>query len=250
MSEVNRYSEPLAAFYEATHDGDVGDESFYLGAAVEADGPVLEAACGTGRLYLELLDHGVDADGFDVSRPMLNVLREKAAVEGLTPSVWQADLRTVRVDRTYARVVVPYNSICNLQGVDDQVTALESLYELLAPGGRLLFDAYVPRYDVIADSFGEWQSPKKFEYEGTPLVGRTRATLADQVEGTYRTEHEIRTPDDELVTRESFVVSHLPPQQVELLARHSSFSQWSVTGEFTDDPLESGDCVQVWELVK
>lgn len=250
MSDVNRYSETLAAFYEATHDyGAVGDESFYLDAAMDVDGPVLEAACGTGRLYLELLRRGVDADGFDVSRPMLEILREKADAENLTPTVWQADLRSIQADRTYALAFVPYNSLSNFQTVDDQLAALEALHDVLEPGGRLLFDVYVPRYNVIAESFGEWQDAKEFEHDGRRLEGRTRTTIANQVEQTYRAEHEILN-DDELVAREEFVVSHLPPQQVELLARQSSFEQWSVSGGFDDEPLTDGDKIQVWELVK
>jgi SAM-dependent methyltransferase len=251
MSETNGFSAELAAFYEATHDyGDIGDESFYLDAATGADGPVLEGACGTGRLYLELLRRGVDADGFDVSPAMLEILREKAAAEGLTPSVWEADLRSIAANRDYALALVPYNSFCNLPEVDDQLAALEAFYDVLEPGGRLLFDAYVPRYDVIAEAFGEWQEVQTVEYEGTELRGRSRTTIADQVTQTYRAEQELLDADDGVVARDEFVLSHLPPQQVELLARRSPFEQWSVRGGFDGEPLTDGDGVQVWELVK
>ena len=251
MSDANGFSAPLAAFYDATHDyGDVGDESFYVDAAVAADGPVLEGACGSGRLYLELLRKGVDADGFDISPAMLDLLRETARADGLDPTVWQADLRSVGADRSYALVIVPYNSVCNLRTVDDQLATLSALYGVLEPGGRLLFDAYVPRYRVVADSFDEWHERGEFEYDGESLVGWTRATVEDEVAQTYRTEQEIRTPDGEVVARDEFVLSHLPPQQIELLARHSPFAEWSATSDFDSDPLEDGADVQVWELTK
>jgi SAM-dependent methyltransferase len=251
MAEENRFSEELAAFYEATHDhGDIGDESFYLDAATSAAGPVLEAACGTGRLYLELLRNGVDADGFDISPAMLKILRKKAASEDLTPTVWEADLRAIDADRSYALALVPYNSMCNLRRVDDQLAALEAFHDVLEPGGRLLFDVYVPRYDVIAESFGEWQDVREVEYEGTRLRGRSRADIADQVTQTYRTEQELLDADGEVVARDEFVLSHLPAQQVELLARQSPFEQWSVRGGFDGEPLTDEDGVQVWELRK
>jgi len=251
MSEPNRFSSPLAAFYEARHEsGTVGDESFYLDAATDADGPVLEGACGSGRLYLELLRRGVDADGFDVSAPMLTRLRETAASDGLCPTVWQADLRSVGAARSYALAIVPYNSICNLRSVDDQLAALESLYGVLEPGGRLLFDVYVPRYDVIADAFGEWRESQEIEYEGTRLRGWVRTTIEDQVEQTYRARQELRDADGAVVACDEFVLSHLPAQQVELLARQSPFDRWSVSGGFDGEPLTDGDGVQLWELVK
>ena len=162
MSDANGFSAPLAAFYDATHDyGDVGDESFYVDAAVAADGPVLEGACGSGRLYLELLRKG-----------------------------------------------------------------------------------------VVADSFDEWHERGEFEYDGESLVGWTRATIEDEVAQTYRTEQEIHTPDGEVVARGEFVLSHLPPQQIELLARQSPFAEWSATSDFDGDPLEDGADVQVRELTK
>lgn len=251
MSKINQFSEELAAFYEASHDyGDIGDESFYLDAATSADGSVLEGACGTGRLYLELLRHGVDADGFDVSSAMLEILREKAATGDLTPTVWEADLRSIDADRAYSLALVPYNSFCNLQGVEDQLMALKAFHDVIKPGGRLLFDVYVPRYDVIAKSFGEWQDIQEVEYDGTQLRGRSRTTIADQVEQTYRAEQELLDENGDVVARDEFVLSHLPPQQVELLARQSAFEQWSVSGGFDGEPLTDGDSVQVWELVK
>ncbi|WP_231186182.1 class I SAM-dependent methyltransferase [Haladaptatus sp. DYF46] len=251
MNDANRFSDEVAAFYDASHEyGDIGDESFYLEAAMGADGPVLEGACGAGRLYLELLRRGVDADGFDVSPAMLDILRKKAATEDMEPTVWEADLRSIGAERIYSLAIVPYNSFCNLRGVDDQLAALEALYGVLNSGGRLLFDVYVPRYDTIAESFGEWQSVREVEYEGRQLRGRSRATIEDQVKQTYRAEQELVDSDGDVLTRDEFVLSHLPPQQVELLARHSPFDRWSVSGGFDGESLTDGDGVQVWELVK
>lgn len=251
MVDTNQFTDEFAAFYDASlTDSDIGDESFYLDAATDADGPVLEGACGAGRLYLEFLRHGIDADGFDVSPSMLAILREKAAADDLHPTVWAADLRSIGVDRTYSLVLIPYNSFCSLQSVDDQIAALSAVYRVLKPGGRLLFDVYVPRHDVIDESFDEWHGVQEFIDDGETLRGRSRATIADQVEQTYRTEQELLDADGDVVAHDEFVLSHLPPQQVELLARQSLFEQWSVCGGFNGEPLTDGDSVQVWELVK
>ena len=181
---------------------------------------------------------------------MLGILREKAASEGLNPTVWAADLRSIGADRTYELVLVPYISFSNMQQVEDQIAALNALHGVLKPGGRLLFDIYVPRHDVIAESFDEWQGIQEFRYRGETLRGRSRASIADQMKQTYRTEQELLDSDGEVVARAEFVLSHLPTQQVELLARQSPFEEWSVWGGFDNEPLSDGDSVQVWELVK
>ena len=251
MSKVNRYPELFAASYRAAHEaGAVGDEEFYVTLAERTDGRVLEAACGTGRIYLRLLREGIEADGFDASRAMLDVLRSRAAEADVTPTVWQADLRTVGATGAYDLVVVPYNSFPALTTVDGQIAALEALHAALKPGGRLVFDAYVPRYDVIAESFDEWHSERTFERDGRTLTARTRTTLDSQTEQTYRSEREIRDADGVVVARTEFVSAHLPPQQVELLARRSPFERWRVRGGFEGRPLKDGDAVQRWSLWK
>jgi hypothetical protein len=181
---------------------------------------------------------------------MPDILRQKAATEDMEPTVWEADLRSIGADRTYALAMVPYNSFCNLQGIDDQLAALEALHDVLDSGGRLLFNVYVPRYDTIAESFGEWQEVREVEYEGTQLRGRSRASIANQVKQIYHAEQELVDSNGDVLTRDEFVLSHLPPQQVELLARLSPFERWSVSGGFDGEPLTDRDSVQVWELVK
>jgi ubiquinone/menaquinone biosynthesis C-methylase UbiE len=62
-------------FYDILCQGlDYGID-FYLGLAREAKGPVLEIACGTGRILLPVLQAGVDADGMDLFQPMLHTAR-------------------------------------------------------------------------------------------------------------------------------------------------------------------------------
>ena len=62
MGETDRsYTGTHAAFYEALTGANArGDVPFYVETARETEGPVLELACGTGRVYLDLLAAGVD----------------------------------------------------------------------------------------------------------------------------------------------------------------------------------------------
>jgi SAM-dependent methyltransferase len=55
------------AIYDLLFEAFDFDLSFWLKVAREANGPVLEAGCGTGRVLLRLLEAGLDADGFDLS---------------------------------------------------------------------------------------------------------------------------------------------------------------------------------------
>ena len=55
--------------------------AWYLGQAKMAGGPVLDLACGTGRLAILLAREGFEVAGIDQSAGMLNQFREKLREE-------------------------------------------------------------------------------------------------------------------------------------------------------------------------
>ena len=64
--------------YDLLNADVVADIPFYLEEARRAGGPVLELACGTGRLTIPIAQTGVEVVGLDQSASMLAHLRTKA----------------------------------------------------------------------------------------------------------------------------------------------------------------------------
>lgn len=243
---VEDFFDATAAFYDAVYDADQeGDRAFYRDLAVEADGPVLEVGCGTGRIYLELLRAGVDADGIDLSAAMLDVLREKAAEEGLEPNVWRADVTEFEPDREYALVLIPFRTFLHLTDLDDQLAALRRIREALAPGGRLALNFFVPDFEVICETYGEWQE-ESFEHDDEQHTMRTYVEVVDDVAQVTRERREVYDADGDLVTEGTYELTLLGRREFELLVRAAGFSGWTVYGGFDRDPLASADQEMVW----
>lgn len=238
-----------AELYDLQFDEPRGDVEFYCDVAQRADGPTLELACGTGRIYLELLAAGVDADGIDLDEQRLERLRERAVVRGLEPSVWGADMTAFEPDRAYEVVICPFNAVQHGTTVEDQRALFDRVFDALAPGGRFVFDTFVPAFDVICERYDEWEE-QTVEYEGRPYTVRSRSQVVDEVAQLFSVETVVEAPAGAVVHEESHRLSMLPKQQVELLASDSSFDSWSVTGGFNGEPLSDGDMVQVWTLEK
>jgi len=249
MADNDTYRGDAAQFYDqqvSVFDRD--DAAFYRDRAKSVDGPVLELACGTGRVYLELLRAGIDVDGIDLSEDVLEVLREKADDEGLDPSVWQADMADFAVDREYDLIYCPFNAIQELTDVADQLATVDSVYDALAPGGQFIFDVFVPDFELICEEYGEWQT-RDVEYQGEPHTFRTRTDIADEVEQIIAVQNELRQGDETVFT-ETLEIKLLPRRELELLARLSPFDSWDVAGGFDGEPIEDGDSVQVWTMEK
>src|SRR5438034_8488026 len=82
---------------------------FYVGLAREAKGPVLDIACGTGRILLPCMQAGADVDGLDLYEGMLTTLRQKAASLQLAPNLYRADMSGFRLPRRYALIMITFN---------------------------------------------------------------------------------------------------------------------------------------------
>jgi 2-polyprenyl-3-methyl-5-hydroxy-6-metoxy-1,4-benzoquinol methylase len=64
------FVEAYDAFYSSSLPNIAGDVAFYERVAREAGGPVLELACGTGRIALPLAKAGLHVTGVDQSEAM------------------------------------------------------------------------------------------------------------------------------------------------------------------------------------
>lgn len=70
-------------------------------------GPVLELACGTGRLSVPLALDGHEVVGLDVSAAMLRAARRKAESAGAEIEFVQGHMRWLELGREFALIVVP-----------------------------------------------------------------------------------------------------------------------------------------------
>jgi hypothetical protein len=155
---ANRYGRLCAEVYDLDKPtGSLFDIPYYLARLRDLDGPILEAAVGTGRLLIPLLEAGLDVEGFDHSPHMLEVCARNAQARGLTPRLTQARLQDFAYDRAFAAIIVPASSFILLDRYEDALDALGRFREHLAPGGLLLVDLPPLSFlTVPADSLRSW----------------------------------------------------------------------------------------------
>jgi SAM-dependent methyltransferase len=110
-----------------------------LGAAALAAGEaVLDVGCGNGTTTLaatRLVSPTGRVVGVDLSAPMLDLARQRAATEGSPARFMQADAQTVNFDE-------PFDAIISRFGVmffDDPTAAFTNLGRALRAGGRICF---------------------------------------------------------------------------------------------------------------
>ena len=177
-------------------------------------GRVLELGCGTGRVMLPLLAEGVDIIGIDRSLPMLRRLRAEARSRGLEPAVAQMDLQALALDASFALILAPYSLVTYLPGKDDLNQWTASIAPLLADGGALVLDAFVPRAIRASEDF----QPDYARPFGDGTLERAKRVQALS-DGRNRIERRYRLIDARGDVREEFTtVDCIRPRTPEELA--------------------------------
>jgi len=155
--------------YDADNASVQVDIPFYVKEAKKAGGPVLELACGTGRLTIPIARSGVDITGVDISLPMLSRAREKAAEAGVNAVFVKADIRFFRLKKRFKLIFIPFNSMQHLR---DRVS-LERFFSRvkahLAPGGRFILDVFNPNPHYLVRDADELISIAHYK---DPVTGR------------------------------------------------------------------------------
>jgi SAM-dependent methyltransferase len=171
MQQPVDYPDFVARFYDVIYAKVRGtaEGQGFLKRIVECPGPVLEIGVGTGRLFTEALDAGADIYGIDVNQSMIERLQAKLAPEQRHRVAVQ-DARCLQLDQRFDLVVAPFRVFGHFIEVDDQLSALCSVAEHLTPGGRFLFDLYVPNPKLLAEGLdrvndfdGEYEPGKRLQ---------------------------------------------------------------------------------------
>jgi SAM-dependent methyltransferase len=176
MSTAADYRRVSAKYYDEAYatKEDLDDLKFYVDMAKSNGGPVLELACGTGRILLPIAREGIAIHGVDNSLPMLNVLQDKLRQEPKDVrelvSTAHGDIRNFRSNREYSLVIIPFRPLQHMYTVEDQLAALQTAAFHLELGGTLVFDVFYPKFDSLNSKVGE----EVLELVWTPKSDRSK----------------------------------------------------------------------------
>lgn len=144
--------------YRRLHRGNPGDVGFYQRVAQQAHS-VLELGSGWGRISLPLAAAGHEVVGLDDNIEFIASARRSARAIRATPSedatptpvFIEGDMRRFSLDRTFDRVLIPYNALYALGGIQGVRACFRCVRQHLSEHGELWFDVYpIDRFHELA----------------------------------------------------------------------------------------------------
>ncbi|MEC0276280.1 MULTISPECIES: class I SAM-dependent DNA methyltransferase [Peribacillus] len=103
---------------------------------------VLDLACGTGEMTVELAQHGFEVTGVDLSDEMLLVANEKAVKLGLSIPLFQQNMAELEGLGQFDCVTIFCDSLNYLRDEEDIVKTFNRVHEHLKDGGLFMFDIH------------------------------------------------------------------------------------------------------------
>ena len=163
---AENYDRYLDVMYNQEFDKHEGFQEFYLELAKKygKDG-VIDVACGTGAVLLYLAEHGVTADGTDLSEEMCRVCAQKAAAKNLDLRIFPGNMTDFDAGRKYSLVIIARSGFMHLPDQKSQIAALKNMARQLVPGGILSLNTFDPWPAVQAQQMNTKPDDYSFRLE-------------------------------------------------------------------------------------
>ena len=233
-----------ADLYDLIAPRDQVMETFYRDAAL-ANGPrVLELACGSGRLAVPLAKAGLAVTGIDLAEPMLARARARALEQQVELEAHVLDMRDFDLGRRFETVMIAANSIMHLLTADDFRNFFSSVARHLAPGGRLLFDCFVPS-PMLLSRTGQRQSMTTVQH---PELGEIRVEEIidyDPLSQIAHTQWLWSTAEQRDFKKMDLSMRQIFPQELPLLLEVNGFRLVERFGDFDRAPFGTAGWRQV-----
>ena len=234
-------------------------ETYYRAHARRVGGPVLELACGTGRLTIPVAADGHEVIGLDASPAMLRRARQKAeswtsglrathaeadVPDGLDLTFVEGDMRSFNLGRQFPLVIVSCNSLAHLITNDELKACFSTVLSHLAPGGLFAFDIVNP--DVRALARDTLESVRlDLGPNRSSGIAVEEFAVYDPVQQVRILSWRVREPKVGVREVAPFRLRQIFPQEMPLLLESSGLELAARHGDFAGNPLTGQSLNQV-----
>lgn len=111
---------------------------------------LFEPMCGSGRLLIPLMQLGYNVHGLDSSASMLASCKHRAVELNLKPILSECSFENFVSDQQYQGIIIPLGSFQLFYPRINAYKVLERFKSLLAPGGKLVMDLFIP-WEVMTE---------------------------------------------------------------------------------------------------
>lgn len=222
------------------------DLPFYLRLAGIHGGPILELACGTGRVGIPLAQAGYEVVGLDTSLPMLRHARRKAVESGVSIGLIRADCRRFAFRRLFRLIIFPFNAIAHLHERSDLEACFGCVRDHLAAGGRFVVVHFNPNlHYLVRDPLEHFPVDEYDDPDGKGRVVITETSTYDRALQVNRIVWHYQIGGEPDARTACLNMRILFPQELDALLWYNGFDIERKYGDCALAPFEASSPSQV-----
>lgn len=246
--EQSPYDDP--SLYDRIVSPPSSSLEFYLEVIGASEGPVLELACGTGRLTIPIAralanDRSRPVTGLDLAPAMLEAARRNAASASVSIELVEGDMRAFSLGRRFGTIFVAFNTLLHLTTNEALSACFARVREHLAPGGSFAFDIFNPSIRMLARSPAERSTVTRFVDERFGDVHVEATMDYDAATQVNRGAWRLSAPGRPDFLTLPVHLRSIFPQELPVLLAANGFALESRDGDFEHVPFASESPRQV-----
>ena len=238
--KIQMYNNP--ALYDACTAHKIDDIPFYEHWAKQTNGPILELACGTGRVAKHLIESGFNYTGLDLSSVFIDYCRSNFPNGKFTTG----DMCDFNLGQKFDLIFIPFNSFLHLYKEDEMTQCLKSIQNHLSDNGKFLLDIFVPNPEFL------YRDPDK-KYEEMTIIHPNGGECTVWQKNQYKEETEINhihwffnrgniEPMDEY----DFDMRMIYPDTMDRVLSDSDFTIEEKWGDYDGEPFNETSLLQLY----
>ena len=228
--------------YDALHN-DIGtDENVIKYYAKKCNGPVLEIACGTGRLSKYIIDLGLPYTGIDNSKPFLDISLQKFGKNG---TFLYNDMQDFKLAEKFNFIFIGFNSFLHNLTDKDALNCLRCIKEHLNSDGIFLLSIFLPDPEFLYRNEYLHEARTFFNYKGKQCRVMEKNSYDDETQInslTWQLEIDGKLSDETY----SFKQRMFYPHKMHLLLQESGFSVNEKFGDWDMNPMDEESPLQIY----
>ena len=233
----------IAPFYDIEHAHFDEDLSLYTNFAEMCGSPLLELACGSGRLLVALARQGFELTGVDSSAVMLNLAKEALNRAGVaTPcKLVQEDMSRLRLGQKFRLAFIALGSFGHVCTRQEQRQTLAAVREHLTTGGRFILDISNADIRYMEDLSGQVLHQGTWQRDDGAMLSHFVSPASSLTRDLLELTHFYEEHRQGEAVRRTVITTHLylfERKEVELLLEEANFRVIDVYGDYELSPYE------------
>lgn len=230
------FSDPQT--YDLVCDAFDADHPMVEQWARSIEGPLLDLACGTGRMSIHLTQQGYEVTGVDIVPEMIELARQKAAERSVSIEWVVADARNFHLNRRFPGIYMLMNAFQFFLAREDQEAMLDCVREHLRPDGLFLFETRNPSPQNLLEL--RHPEPQKYTTPDGKQLTITEQHYYDPLTQIqhYTSYYRWLYPGGQQVEKTlRTALRYVFPQEMEALLFYNGFKIQSCYGSWQQEPL-------------